>query len=1297
MKLTIRNKLLLAFGIILLFSSAVTIYSLIQMDMLSGLTAKLFNHPLQVTRAVLTADNNIIKMHRGMKDIALANNAKDIEIAHISIKQYEQEVVIQLAIVKKWILGVEGKQLITETMKIFQDWLPIREEVISLMKQEQKLEAAAITKNKGAKHVALLNNQMQKLVNYAAEKANGMYKNAQTTRNKVITIAITALITVIILTIILASIISFSIVKSVRIISTIAEQMVAGKIISTVNDQANFNQIIAYKDEMGDIGRAFFKVADSFKIIVDDITLISQGLMTGNLNITPEAEYQGDFAQIKTALQTALLNLRLVVVDIVEISQKLVESKQQVTAKAEYHGDFLPIKNSLETASIKLLESTTQNNTQNWLKTGQTQLNNKMSGEQEISELAKNIVGFIATYLEIPVGVFYLFEEAKDDTKTASLKLLASYAYTHRKGIKSEFSIGESLVGQAALEQKGLLIKKVPEDYYIRIRSGLGQALPNSVIVQPFLYETELKGVIELASFKPITAIQRDFLTQIMPNIGIAINTAGSRSQMQKLLQQSQTQSEELQAQQEELQAQQEELRQTNETLEARTQDLEQQKVDVQAKNQTLEVNRVEMEKAQIEMEKAQAAIIIKAEELELASKYKSEFLANMSHELRTPLNSLLILSQLLAENNSGNLDNKQIEYAQTINSAGNDLLTLINDILDLSKVEAGKVEVQWENVSLSKLLTSIEQKFSPIANDKKVTFNLNIADGIPDILVTDSQRIKQIINNLLSNALKFTSKGEVKLIVQYPTELPANIEKLELNKTIALSVTDTGIGIPQDKQQSIFEAFQQADGSTSRKYGGTGLGLSISRQLARLLGGELTLTSKDGEGSTFTLYLPEKYVESAPQEIIPKIELAESIEESPLLTEEYKSPDNMLITDDRESLLSEDITILIIEDDRKFSNIIIELAKEKGFKCLLAEDGLTGLNLAEEYKPDAIILDIGLPKLDGLTLMRKLKDNPNTRHIPVHFMSAIDQTIDAIKMGAIGYLVKPVNMEKLKEVFRKIEVFIVKTVKNLLVIVDNELNKQKIMDLVTGEDLQIEISLTSEDACNKLLATTYDCVILDMDLEQSSGGKLLEKMQQEKGQPCKIPIIVYADRNLTIEEEALLLSCSNEIPIKPVSSPERLVDEVTLFLHQIESGLSINKRNMLHMVHNKKAILKGKKVLVVDDDERNIFALATILENHDAEVVCAVNGKEGLELLECNSDVAIVLMDIMMPEMDGYEATQAIRKQKKYEKLPIIALTAKAMKDDKSKCIEAGANDYLTKPVDTDKLLSLIRVWLYR
>jgi len=1297
MKITIRTKLLLAFGLILLLSSAVNIYGLTQMDVLAGLTTKLFNHPLQVTRAVLTANSGIIKMHRSMKDVALANNAEDIEAAHILVQQYEQEVLKQFAIVQKWILGQEGANLIKETIQIFQDWAPIRNEVIALMEKKQRGKASAITKGKGAKHVALLNRQMEALTNYAANKANGLYEKAQATRTKVITTTSIVLVIMLVLTALLGFLVTFNIVKAVHIINLIAKQMVAGDITLANVNQANLAQVIAYKDEMGELGKSFYAVANSFKNMIYDVVQVSEGLAKGNLSIMPKATYQGDFVKIKNALEMGLSNLQLVVKDIVQISQELVEGKQQVIAKAEYNGDFLPIKESLETGSAKLVETTVQNQVQDWLKTGQTQLNNRMSGEQDMTELVKKIIIFLATYLEMPVGMLYRLEKTTDEGK-ACLKLAASYAYTHRKGISNEFLVGDGLVGQAALEQKGLVITKVPADYYVKIHSGLGQALPNTVIVQPFMYENTLKGVIELASFKTITDTQREFLTQIMPNIGIAVNTAESRSRMQTLLQQSQTQAEELQSQAEELQTQQEELRSTNNELEIRTGDLERQKQDIRDKNLALE-------KTQAEMAKAKTAIETKAQELELASKYKSEFLANMSHELRTPLNSLLILAQLLVENKTGNLNDKQVEYAKTINSAGSDLLTLINEILDLSKVEAGKIEVHTEEVALGDLVATVDQKFRHVAQNKKLDFQITIADDLPKVINTDGQRLKQIINNLLSNALKFTTVGEVRLTLQYPDNKDdVTYMKLEPDQTIAISISDTGIGIPQDKQMVIFEAFQQVDGTTSRRYGGTGLGLSISRQLARLLGGELKLSSEEGKGSTFTLYLPVNLIVKisppqtnhieppVPQTIEPPTETSNS-----QITEvkEVKPVTNS-ISDDRNNLTTDDKSLLIIEDDRNFSKILLKLAQEKGFKCIIAEDGETGLQLAEKYCPSAIILDIGLPKIDGWIVMERLKDNPNTRHIPVHFMSASDLENPAKTMGAIGYLLKPVNMTELSEAFKKIEGFIAKTVKELLVLVDNEQRQQEILQLVDNGNIQTTIVSTINRVTQELQTTPFDCMIIDVGIGQQLGLKVLKQLQAENDF-SQIPIIIYANRELTPEEKMLLQQCADNLTVKTVQSPERLLDEATLFLHQIETRLPSEKQQMLKMVHDKEAILAHKKVLIVDDDMRNSFALTTVLEGKEMVVTVAETGTEALQKLEQHKDIAIILMDIMMPEMDGYEAIKEIKKQHRYQKLPIIALTAKAMKGDKTKCLEAGASDYLAKPVDTEKLISLMRVWLYR
>ncbi|MDM8558251.1 response regulator [Candidatus Parabeggiatoa sp. HSG14] len=1024
--------------------------------------------------------------------------------------------------------------------------------------------------------------------------------------------------------------------------------------------------------------------------------------------------------------------------EIAGITKQVAEGNLDLQFDADKQQKATGIYAAIQIMVKNLKAMNTEKEQQSWLKTGSAQLNDLMSGEQKIAILAKNIISFLTTYANAQTGLFYILKKSEPRHKEQHyLQVIASYAYTASDNRPDKFLIGEGLVGQVALEQKTLSRIHTQAEYSHIIQSGLSQAVPRHVLLLPFLYENAIKGVIEIGSSELLTKIQQNFLEQAMSNIGIAVNTAESRIRMQELLEQSQTQAEELQSQQEEmqqineelqsqreelqhkqdelqqrneelqgqseelqsqteeLQTQQEELRQTNEALEERSKELERQKQDVQHNN--------------LALEKTQQSLEIKVHELEMASQYKSEFLANMSHELRTPLNSLLILSQLLSHNKDGNLSNKQVEYASTIHGAGSDLLVLINDILDLSKVEAGKMEINVEALLLPDLVEAMDNKFRPIAEGKNVTFHTMIADDLPKTIHTDRQRLKQIINNLLSNAFKFTSEGEVKLTIQQPSDDFPLLQKkvgrdlhLDPAKTIAISVIDSGIGIPIGKQKLIFDAFQQVDGTTSRRYGGTGLGLSISRQLAKLLGGDIQLSSIEGKGSTFTLYLPETASTTAAASQSTEADLLSS-RPTPTKSSNYhnvesSSPEEIEeeIKDDRKTLKSEDKSLLIVEDDGKFSNILMELAREKGFKCLIAENGRTGLQLAEEYKPNAIILDANLPQLDGWTVMDKLKDNPDTRHIPVHFISASDQSLMATKMGAIGFLHKPVSMEQLGNAFKKIEQFLSDNVKNLLVAVDSEPHQQKIMALVEEGDVKTTLAMTTTAVLQHLKTKSFDCVILDMDIEQSSGIKLLEQMQQEKSL-CQTPMIIYADRELTSAEEALLLQCAERLPIKSVRSPERLLDEATLFLHQLEAKLSNDKRNMLRMVHDKEAILKDKKVLIVDDDMRNVFALATVLEDKEMEVAVAQNGKEGISVLEKNEDVAIILMDIMMPEMDGYEAMQEIRKQPLYRKLPIIALTAKAMKGDKAKCIKAGANDYLSKPVDTDKLISLMRVWLYR
>jgi signal transduction histidine kinase/DNA-binding response OmpR family regulator/methyl-accepting chemotaxis protein len=1044
--------------------------------------------------------------------------------------------------------------------------------------------------------------------------------------------------------------------------------------------------------------------------LIEDIVQVSQGLADGNLHVMPTAQYRGDFVQIKNALETTLTSLRQVIEDIVRVSQGIAEGQLHIQPKTEYRGEFVQIKNALETAATQLAKTTTKNTEQNWLKTGQTQLNDRLSGEKNLLQLAKNTIDFITPYIDAQIGAFYLFE----DTPKSGLKMIASHAYMWRKNVSNEFQLGEGLIGQAALEQKMIIITEPPADY-LYIQSGLGKGTPRAIVVIPFLYEETLKGVIEIASFNRFTDVKLEFLNQVMPNIAIVINSAQSRDKMQELLQQTQIQSEELQRQTEELQSQQNTLQQTNEKLQRQSQELQVQQEELRQANEELEERTQELERQKNEirannlaLEQSQQAIEIKAKELELASQYKSEFLANMSHELRTPLNSLLILARLLSENRLGNLTEQQVEYAKTVYSAGTDLLTLINDILDLSKVEAGQLKIHLEQMQLVNLVEILEQKFRCVADEKKLDFLITKADDLPSVLYTDVQRLQQILNNLLSNAFKFTETGEVQLKI-----MPAFSKTSELETQskigeqidedisfIAFQVTDTGIGIPKDKQQLIFEAFQQVDGSTSRRYGGTGLGLSISRQLAKLLGGQLQLESIEGKGSTFTLYLPKQtdHDEKKDSEPNPMIQSAPK-DDTILSNQQTQTEPAATLDDDRNLIHADDKTILIIEDDRKFLKIVVELARERHFKCLIAEEGETGLQLAEQYRPNAIILDVGLPKLDGLSVMERLKDNPDSRAIPVYFISAFEQEKDAKKMGAIGYLTKPVKIPELTEVFKKIEQLIAKTLKNILVVIDNETHYQAISEIVESQDIETTLAHTVIQAMyhlQKTPPTPFDCLIVDVDVENRSGIQLLEQLG-EQHKPFDISIILYAQGKLTDSENDRLSAAEKHLTIKAVYSPERLLDELTLFLHQVEANLPLKKSQMLKRVHDKEAIFKHKKILVVDDDMRNAFALTTVLEDKQMEVVVAQNGADALTRLEKHPNIALVLMDIMMPQMDGYEAIQQIRNQPRFHQLPIIALTAKAMKSDKAKCLEAGANDYLSKPVDTDKLFSMMRVWLYR
>ncbi|WNJ73099.1 response regulator [Vibrio vulnificus] len=979
-----------------------------------------------------------------------------------------------------------------------------------------------------------------------------------------------------------------------------------------------------------------------------------------------------------------------------------------------------------------------------WLKSGKETLDNELRGDIELSELSNRFIRFFTRHLNAQLGAFYLFENGQ-------LELNASYAFSDRAGNFNRIQIGEGMVGQASLEQQVIAFNHVTDEAPV-YNFAAGDCVPTHFLAIPLCVDKQLIGTVLLGAFHEFSPIQRRFINEVVGNLAIVFNATKARLVIKSLLEETQQQkahlskaNEDLEAQtqalrvsEEELQAQQEELRVTNEELEEQTKVLRASEAELQAQQEELRVTNEELEERtkalesqQVEMKEknealhqAQLVVEEKAKELEIASKYKSEFLANMSHELRTPLNSILILSQLFANNKDGNLTAKQIESAKAINSSGSDLLSLINEILDLSKVEAGKIDLHIEDVPLQTVEQDLLRLYQDIADDKGLDFQVICAPNLPQTLETDAQRLQQILRNLLTNAFKFTHEGAVTLNMALPSPEQAKLLDKPREALIAFSVKDDGIGIKQEQQLAIFQAFQQADGSTSRKYGGTGLGLSISKELTHLLGGRIHIKSEEGKGSIFTVIFPTRYevkesesqptlspISLAPMEPMDVVEREEptppaqdapSVEKEPIpqlngfkKADSIKQDNDSYVEDDRQTVVPEDRTLLIIEDDRAFASVMRDFGRERGFKCIVAETGETGLHFAQYYKPSAIILDIGLPGIDGWTVMERLKENPETRHIPVHFMSANDANLDALRMGAIGYLTKPVDMKKLEKAFGNIEDILSKPVKRLLVVEDDAIQQESIRQLIGEDDIHIVAVPTGEKALEELESNRYDCMVLDLGLEDMTGFELLERIRRSET-AARVPIIVYTGRELSKEEERELNRYAESIIIKGVKSPERLLDESALFLHRVEANLPSEQRGILRAVHNKESVLTGKKVLLVDDDMRNVFALSSILEDKGMDIVIARDGLESLDKLKENPDIDVVLMDIMMPKMDGYEAMEEIRKQKVYEKLPVIALTAKAMKGDRSKCIEAGASDYLAKPVNTDKLLSMLRVWLY-
>ncbi|WLE96596.1 MAG: response regulator [Candidatus Electrothrix communis] len=929
--------------------------------------------------------------------------------------------------------------------------------------------------------------------------------------------------------------------------------------------------------------------------------------------------------------------------------------------------------------TLMIRENKRKNEEQSWLDQGTGQLDNLLRGEQSVEGMADKIVTFISNYLQAAVGTFYVSDDE------GVLSLYASYAYRNRKNTSNNFKLGEGMVGQAALEKKLIIISEVPERY-LRACSSVGECEPACLLIAPFVYNTQVKAVLEIGSFVEFTELQIDFVEQIGERVGIALNTAQSRVRMQEVLQVTRQQAAELQAQQDELQASNEELeeqtqriRASEEELQANQDQLVATNAELEEKNNSLGQQKKAIEQANEALVNSRKEIERKAAEVARSSKYKSEFLANMSHELRTPLNSLLLLAQTLEVNRQGNLTEDDIEMVKVMHHSGEELLALINDILDLSKVEAGHMTLVLDRIKVSDFFAELNRNFRHQAEQKGLALHCNIADEVPQYISSDRQRLEQILNNLLSNAVKFTDQGEITMSVSL-VPLGIDLRRLDLSPENALAVTvqDSGIGIPFAKQQVVFEAFKQADGGTARKYGGTGLGLSIARDLADLLGGEIHLESKEGEGTTFTLYLPVQKENG----VVP-----DCMEKAPIV--------DMSVEDDRQGLQENDDVVLVIEDDANFAALLVRQCHETGLKCLVALTGEEGLRLASEHSPQAVILDLKLPGISGWKVLEILKEQTATRHIPVHIMSVDDAGLDARRKGALAALQKPVSREQLEHAFDNIKKTSNQQIRTLLVAAQDSERRKNIITLMGNKDVQSEEAGSGQEVLDKLRKRGYDCLIMGIEFPDMSSFSLLKHLKDEEVHVP--PVIVYTGKDISWEESAELEQYANSIIIKGVMSEERLLDESSLFLHRIISDLPEKKQRMIRNLHEDDAIFKGKRILLVDDDMRNVFALAKVLGDKGMQTVKAEDGATALAVLEKEDAFDLVLMDIMMPVMDGYEAIKRIRKQPQWKKLPIIALTAKAMKDDRSRCLAAGANDYLTKPVDVERLLALLRLWLYR
>ncbi len=1225
-KFSIGTRLLLGFSFVLVLTILFGLLSLKQISTLTSFTERMHDHPMAVSNAVRDIQTDVARIQFVLQKYFTISDSLQKRLMFEELKSLEDDIDSNFRIIRERFLG--NLIDVDRANNTFKELKPLINDVVNLFQTDQKTDAIEmINKRNLVFNLERLSDQVEEMSLFANGKSEEFYRNARSSSTSILRTSIIFLVLIILVSFLIGSLISLSVTRPLT------------KLIGTVRKMA-----------------------------------------VGNNDISIDIKSNDEIGLLASSLKEMQTNL----LDVIVHAGKIATGDYSGTIPLRSGADKLAESLNIMTKSLNELKET--NAYQDWVKTGQNLLSEKMRGDLTVGELADSVISFLAEYVEAPVGALYAY-----DSKEEILWLAGSYAYSGRSDLSDRFIPGEGLIGQVALEMKMISIENIPENYLI-VSSGLGKSEPAHILAFPFTFNSRLKGVIELGSFNSWNKRQFDLFESMADMIGVSFNSSETRNSMEELVKQQEEQAKELQAANEELEekterltsseerlrAQQEELKATNEELEEKTEYLQSQKDEIDRKNQELQI--------------VQEEIIEKAKDLENSSRYKSEFLANMSHELRTPLNSLLILAKDLMNNRNSRLTDQDVQSAEIIYNSGNELLLLINEILDLAKIESGKMTMDIQDLSLQNITENLNDLFASVAVKKGIGLNIEIDKKAPLSIRTDKQKVGQILKNLLSNALKFTNEGSVH--VRFTVPDTEHLRKAKGNYdlgSVLIEVIDTGIGIAAEDLPTIFEAFKQVDGSSSREFGGTGLGLSISRELASLLGGEILLTSQLGKGTNFALLLPRSLA------MINKVNLQET-EESPVIPEVIlRTSEDIFIADDRDNLEEGDKVLLIIEDDKNFANVLYTSCREMNFKSIVTDTGESGITLAGSLKPDAIILDVKLPGMDGLQVLDRLKFNSETRHIPIHVMSIDDKEDDVKAKGVLGFLRKPIDRESLDKMFIKINKFLEKKVKDLLIVEDNE-NLRKSIEVLIGNSDVVKTSVsTGAKALSLLEKKQFDCMILDLSLPDIRGFELLEKLEK-MDQISKPPVIIYTGKELSFEEEMALRKYTSSIIIKGVQSEERLLDETSLFLHRIISDLPAQKQKLLSKVYNKEKIFKDKKILVVDDDMRNLYAVSKVLEDQGMIVSKAADGMKALEYLNSESDaVDLILMDIMMPVLDGYETMKTIRKDKKYRNLPILALTAKAMGEDRQKCLKAGANDYMVKPIDVDRLLSLMRVWLYK